>query len=116
MLFNNQNWQQNLKILTQKKPLKFLDTIQLDVVRTFFEENQDLMREKVKNILLCLSEVYPKVGYCQGMHHICQFLLAITNSKENEAFNIFSAIISKTSYEQIVIDDFKLMKKFFYVF
>ena len=96
--------------------LKFLETIQLDVVRTFFEENQDLMREKIKNILLCLSEVYPKVGYCQGMHHICQFLLEITNNKENDAFNIFSAIISKTSYEQIVIDDFKLMKKFFYVF
>ena len=103
-------------ILNSKKELKFQDTILMDVARTFFEENQDLMREKVKNILLCLSEVYPKVGYCQGMHHICQFLLAITNSKENEAFNIFSAIISKTSYEQIVIDDFKLMKKFFYVF
>ena len=104
------------KILNSKKELKFQDTILMDVARTFFEENQDLMREKVKNILLCLSEVYPKVGYCQGMHHICQFLLEITNSKENEAFNIFSAIISKTSYEQIVIDDFKLMKKFFYVF
>ena len=114
---NSQNYSKiSSKILTQKKHLKFLDTIQLDVVRTFFEENQDLMREKIKNILLCLSEVYPKVGYCQGMHHICQFLLEITNNKENDAFNIFSAIISKTSYEQIVIDDFKLMKKFFYVF
>ena len=114
---NSKNYSKiSSEILKPKKHLKFLETIQLDVVRTFFEENQDLMREKIKNILLCLSEVYPKVGYCQGMHHICQFLLEITNNKENDAFNIFSAIISKTSYEQIVIDDFKLMKKFFYVF
>ena len=103
------------KILS-KQNLKFKETIQLDIARTFYEENQDLMREKVKNILLCISEVYPKVGYCQGMNHICQFLLEITNNNDNETFNIFSAIISKTSYEQIVIDEFKLMKKFFYVF
>ena len=104
------------EILSTKKELKFQETIQMDITRTFFEENQDLMRDKVKNILLCLSEVYPKVGYCQGMNHICQFLLDITKNNETETFNIFSAIISKTSYEQIVIDDFKLMKKFFYVF
>ena len=104
------------EILNSKNTLKFQETIQMDIARTFYEENQDLMRTKVKNILLCLSEVYPKVGYCQGMNHICQFLLNITNNNDNETFNIFSAIISKTSYEQIVIDDFKLMKKFFYVF
>ena len=96
--------------------MKYQETIQLDIARTFFEENQDITRERIKNILLCLSEVYSKVGYCQGMNHICQFLLEITNNNENETFSIFSAIISKTSYEQIVIDDFKLMKKFFYVF
>ena len=104
------------KILSSKNILKFQETIQMDILRTFFEENQDIMREKAQNILLCLSEVYPKIGYCQGMNHICQFLLEITNNNENETFNLFSAIISKTNYEQIVVDDFKLMKKYFYVF
>ena len=104
------------KILSSKSELKFQETIQMDILRTYFEENQELMREKAKNILTCLSEVYPKIGYCQGMHHICQFLLEITSKNETETFNLFSAIISKTNYEQIVINDFKLMKKYFYVF
>ena len=92
------------------------ETINMDVARTFFESDQDKKREMLKNILLTLSECYPKVGYCQGMNHIGHFLLDITNNNEEKSFNIFSAIISKTTYDKIVLNDFKLMKKFFYVF
>ena len=102
--------------LALKKEYRFEETIQLDVVRTFFEEDQEKKRSMVKNILLSLSEIYPKIGYCQGMNHICQFLLEITGNDETESFNIFSAIIAKTKYAEIVINDFKLMKKYFYVF
>jgi len=98
------------------KTYEFEETINMDVARTFCETDQDKKREMIKNILLCLSEIYPKVGYCQGMNHICHFLLIITENNEEEAFNIFSAIISKTTYNKIVLNDFKLMKKFFYVF
>ena len=92
------------------------ETINMDVARTFFETDQDNKRKMIKNILLTLSEIYPKVGYCQGMHHIAHFLLDITGNCEEKSFNIFSAIISKTKYDEIVLNDFKLMKKFFYVF
>ena len=92
------------------------ETINMDVARTFFEIDQDKKREMLKNILLSLSETYPKCGYCQGMNHIVHFLLDITNCNEEKSFNIFSAIISKTTYDEIVLNDFKLMKKFFYVF
>ena len=98
------------------KDYPFEETIGMDVARTFFETDQDKKREMIKNILLCLSETYPKVGYCQGMNHIVHFLLDITENNEEESFNIFSAIISKTTYNEIVLNDFKLMKKFFYVF
>ena len=94
----------------------YQETINMDVARTFFETDQDKRRIMLKNILLSLSESYPKVGYCQGMNHICHFLLDITGDSEEKAFNIFSAIISKTTYDEIVLNDFKLMKKFFYVF
>jgi hypothetical protein len=94
----------------------YQDTINMDVARTFFETEQDKKRIMLKNILISLSEIYPKVGYCQGMNHICLFLLDITGESEEKAFNIFSAIISKTTYDKIVLNDFKLMKKFFYVF
>ena len=92
------------------------ETINMDVARTFFEIDQDKKREMLRNILVSLSETYPKCGYCQGMNHIVHFLLDITNCNEEKSFNIFSAIISKTTYDEIVLNDFKLMKKFFYVF
>ena len=98
------------------KIYKYEETINMDVARTFFETDQDNKRKMLKNILLSLSEGYPKVGYCQGMHHITHFLLDITGNNEEKSFNIFSAINSKTEYDEIVLNDFKLMKKFFYVF
>ena len=94
----------------------YQETINMDVTRTYCESEQDKKRIMIKNILLSLSECYPKVGYCQGMNHICHFLLEITGNNEEKSFNIFSAIISKTTYDEIVLNDFKLMKKFFYVF
>ena len=87
----------------------------LDVNRTYFSENQEEKREIIKNILLCLLYAYPDIGYCQGMNFICQFLLQVTNDEE-KTFNIFSAILAKTKYGDLIHDDFNLMKKYFYVF
>ena len=91
------------------------DVIVLDVNRTFFSVNQKEKRETLKNILYCLAYLYPKVGYCQGMNFICQFLLEVTNDEE-KAFDIFSAILNKTKYSNLIEDEFILMKKYFYVF
>ena len=95
---------------------RYQEPINMDVARTFFQTDQDKKREMIRNILLSLSEIYPKVGYCQGMNHLCHFLLDITDNNEEKSFDIFSAIISKTKYDEIVLNDFKLMKKFFYIF
>lgn len=67
-------------------------------------------------MLTTLSTCYPNVGYCQGMSCIGQFLLEITKENEEESFHIFSAIISKTDYGKLFLDNFDYMKKYFYVF
>ena len=106
------------KVKTEKEEpkMKLLrDTIILDVNRTYFSTEQNKKREITKNILFCLVYIYPNIGYCQGMNFICQFLLDMTNNEEI-SFDIFSAILGKTKYGNLIIDEFSLMKKYFYVF
>ena len=104
------------KISQENIEIKFIDTINLDVQRTFFQNDQEKNRIKLQNILTTLSICYPNVGYCQGMSCIGQFLLEITKENEEESFHIFSAIISKTDYGKLFLDNFDYMKKYFYVF
>ena len=114
---NSINYQEKLKYIKEKNPkLNFNETINLDVTRTFFESNQEENRNKLRNILMILTLVYPSVGYCQGMSYIGQFLLEITKGDEENSFHIFSAIFSKTNYGKLFCDNFEYMKKFFYVF
>ena len=111
------NYKEKTKIFKEKNiQLDFIDTINLDVQRTFFGINQEENRNKLRNILLVLTICYPNVGYCQGMSCIGQFLLDITKGDEEYSFHIFSAIISKTKYGTLFFDNFEGMKKYFYVF
>ena len=107
------------EIVTKAKESKelesTLDTINLDVMRTHFDTDQDNKRNKIRNVLLSLAFTYPETSYCQGMNYISQFLLELTGSEE-KSFDIFSAILNKTEYSQLTINDFDLMKKYFYVF
>ena len=106
------------KVKTEKEEpkMKLLrDTIILDVNRTYFSTEQNKKREIIKNILFSLVYIYPNIGYCQGMNFICQFLLDVTKNEEI-SFDIFSAILGKTKYGNLIIDEFSLMKKYFYVF
>ena len=121
---NNYNYKEILNQINNEKvndidfkdKIKNLkDVITLDVNRTYFSEDQERKRQIIKNILFCLLYKYPKIGYCQGMNFICQFLLEVTKNEE-KTFNIFSAILDKTKYGDLIHDDFNLMKKYFYVF
>ena len=106
------------KVKTEKEETKMKllrDTIILDVNRTYFSKEQNKKREIIKNILFSLVYIYPNIGYCQGMNFICQFLLDATKNEEI-TFDIFSAILGKTNYGNLIIDEFSLMKKYFYVF
>ena len=92
-----------------------LDMINLDVMRTHFDNDQENKRNKIKNVLLSLAYSYPDTNYCQGMNYISQFLLELTGSEER-CFELFSAILNKTEYSKLTVNEFELMKKYFYVF
>ena len=92
-----------------------LDIINLDVMRTHFDNDQENKRNKIKNVLLSLAYTYPDTNYCQGMNYISQFLLELTGSEE-KCFDLFSAILNKTEYSKLTFNEFDLMKKYFYVF
>jgi hypothetical protein len=105
----------NKDLIKNNKIKHLMDVITLDVNRTYFSEDQTGKREIIKNILFSLLYAYPDIGYCQGMNFICQFLLEVTKDEE-KSFNIFSAILNKTKYGDLIINDFCLMKRYFYVF
>ena len=92
-----------------------LDVINLDVMRTHFDNDQDNKRNKMRNVLLSIAYTYPDTNYCQGMNYIAQFLLELTGSEE-KCFDLFSAILNKTEYSKLTYNEFELMKKYFYVF
>ena len=50
------------------------------------------------------------------MSYIGQFLLETTKEDEERTFDVFSAILSKANYGDLMIDNFEKMKKYFYVF
>jgi hypothetical protein len=108
--------EQRKKILENNLESQFLDIINLDVERTFFDVNQNENRKKLRNILVTLSICNPKIGYCQGMSFIGQFLLVITKYDEERSFDIFSALITKGNYGSLMEKNFEEMKKYFYVF
>ena len=110
-------YQEQRKIISEKKlQSPFIDIINLDVDRTFFDNNQDEKRKKLKNILVTLSICYPKYGYCQGMSYIGQFFLEITKYDEERSFDAFSSLLTKGNYGDLMMDNFEQMKKYFYVF
>ena len=108
--------EQRKKILDNNLESQFLDIINLDVERTFFDVDQNENRNKLRNILVTLSICNPKIGYCQGMSFIGQFLLVITKYDEERSFDIFSALITKGDYGSLMENNFEEMKKYFYVF
>ena len=92
-----------------------LDMINLDVMRTHFNNDQENKRNNIRNVLLSLAYTYPETSYCQGMNYISQFLIELTGNEE-KSFDIFSAILDKTEYSKLTVNEFDLMKKYFYVF
>ena len=92
-----------------------IDLIQADVIRTFFDEDQENYRKKLQNILIAISYTYPKIGYVQGMNYIVSFFLKITNN-EKKSYDLMSALLGKTDYGQSLLNEFEMIKKCFYVF
>ena len=95
---------------------KVKNQIQLDMSRTVVnsDENKEVTKNKVTNILYAVSEVNGEIQYCQGMNYIGQFLYDAFG--EEEAFYLFVGIFSNTEYSLIMGRDLKRLNIFFYVF
>ena len=95
---------------------KIKNQIQLDMSRTVSsnDENKEITKNKVINILYAVSEVNGDIQYCQGMNYIGQFLYEVFG--EEEAFYLFVGIFLNTEYSLIIGKDLKRLNIFFYVF
>ena len=91
------------------------DIISLDVKRTNFLKDKEKNREKIGNILRCLSICFPDVNYSQGMNFIAAFLLMI-NEDEEEAFYLFLGLLLTSDYGNLFMKDLANLKQYFYVF
>lgn len=88
------------------------DDIQKDVVRPLTplsEEN----KSSLSNILKLYAFSHPKIGYCQGMSFIAEFLLYLFRN-EAVAFVFMDSLIEKYAMAQLYVDNIPLLKKLLY--
>jgi hypothetical protein len=122
-----QIWYNLLKINELKKKFNYKDVlskandpknkheIELDIRRTNVNEDQkELHKEKITNILYAVSQCNFGIKYVQGMNFIVAFLYELYG--EEEAFNIFLSFFHSTEYSIIFDKDLIKLKEFFYVF
>ena len=94
------------KVSKNSKDVKCSEIIELDIIRTTFDKDNDLNQIKIGNILKAIAYTMPKLNYCQGMNYIAAFLLNITNNEE-ESFYLFLSLLIST---------FRKIKKIFLCF
>ena len=121
-------WQNILKIDEIKKKYdykvvlinahepKVKTQIELDMSRTVVEneENKEINKAKVVNILYAVSMVNGDIKYCQGMNYIGKFLYEVFG--EEDAFYIFVGIFEYTEYSLVIGKDLDKLNIFFHVF
>ena len=95
---------------------KNIYTIQKDLQRTKFINEHKEHYKPFKSILISFLFLFPKIGYCQGMHYIVSLLYQILDYNEEETFYFFCAILLNTKYHEIFEDDFNTLKTFFQIF
>ena len=83
-------------LLAQKTNSKYLEIISNDAKRTF--QGYEYNKESLENILIAYEFYNPTVGYCQGMNYIAGILLIVSESKEEESFWAFVALMEKKTY------------------
>ena len=110
------NYQKVLEQIKKNEPvINPKDIILLDVKRTNFQKDKEKNRERISNILRCLSKCCPEVNYSQGMNFIAAFLLNICGDEE-EAFYIFLSLLLTSDYGNLFMKDLANLKAYFYVF
>ena len=92
-----------------------MDTIDVDLIRTPYISKHKEDKEKLGWVLKCLNYAKPDVGYCQGMNYLGLFFYQLLNKDEEKTFNFLFALETGTKYEDIFLDDLRMLKIFFIV-
>lgn len=87
------------QLLDGPKNQEILDTIKIDIPRTFpdnihFKEVSDGKRKPLYNVLVAFAHKNPDIGYCQGLNFIAGILLLITDD-EDTTFWLLDRLASK---------------------
>ena len=96
--------------------VKNIDIIDLDVIRTSFDVDEEINRNKISNMLKAISKELPSLNYCQGMNQIASFLLDICDYNEEEAFFIFLSLMLGSVYPSLFINELEKLNIIFYQF
>ena len=103
------------EILEKANDPKIKHEIDLDVRRTNVKEDQkDLHKTKISNILYAVALCNFGIQYVQGMNFIVGFLYEIFG--EEDAFYIFLSFFHSTQYSIIFDKNLNKLSEFFYVF
>ena len=103
------------EIPSQSQEQKNLDTISVDLIRTPFICKDKNHMEKLGWVLRCLNYAKPDVGYCQGMNFLALFFYQLLDYDEEKTFNYMFSLETQSKYEQIFLDDLRMLKIFFIV-
>ena len=96
--------------------VKNIDIIELDIIRTSFETEEESKREKIGNILKAISKELPSLNYCQGMNQIAAFLLDVCNYEEEETFYVFLSLMIDSVYSTLYTNELENLNILFYQF
>ena len=95
-----------------------IQTIKLDVNRTFFSNKYDSKKhqECIKNVLLSIISTVKDIGYFQGMNYIAAFFYQIFGFDEEKTFYYMLAIEKNEKFKDLFERDLYLLQLYFKVF
>ena len=94
-MFNNGNYYQQLLKYSLEVKCPSIIQIDLDLKRTFPEEERvmdEKFQKSLRNVLICYSTRNTTIGYCQGMNFVVSRLLLILGNEEH-TFWVFYQIM-----------------------
>ena len=95
---------------------KNINVIDKDLLRTSIVQKDKKYFIILKSILVSFLFLFPKIGYCQGMHSVVSFLFQLLDFDEEETFYFLCGLELNTKYHEIFEDDFVTLKTSFQIF
>lgn len=99
----------------ESETAKSVKQILLDIPRTCQEDLPLDAQQQMFHVLYALALFQPKVGYCQGMSHICAHVLSVMESEE-DAFLLLAMLMQKFDMKDLFTPGFAKLNALTYTF